>query len=129
MARTASSNVAERLAAVARSTFGGVLPIRLRAWDGSVSGPPTAPTVVIHSPQALRRLLFHRPELALAQAYVTGELDVEGDLLDGFRRVWARGAQARHVRPAGARCPGVGLPPWAGLTVPQTSPRTRSMRG
>ena len=28
-------------------------------------------------------------ELGLAQAYVTGELDVEGDLADGFRRVWA----------------------------------------
>jgi cyclopropane-fatty-acyl-phospholipid synthase len=81
--------VAERLAAVARSAFGGVLPIRLSAWDGSAAGPQTAPTVVIHSPQALRRLLFHRPELALAQAYVTGELDVEGDLLDAFRRVWA----------------------------------------
>src|SRR5690242_2581067 len=89
VARTSSPNVAERLAAVARSAFGGVLPIRLSAWDGSAAGPQTAPTVVIHSPQALRRLLFHRPELALAQAYVTGELDVEGDLLDAFRRVWA----------------------------------------
>ncbi len=40
--------------------------------------------------------MFRPGELGLAQAYVTGELDVEGDLLDGFRRVWAR------VRAAGA---------------------------
>ncbi len=32
--------------------------------------------------------MFRPGELGLAQAYVTGEIDVEGDLLDGFRRVW-----------------------------------------
>ncbi len=82
-------DVADQLATVARPAFGGTLPIRIRAWDGSESGPDNAPVVTIRSPQALRRLLFHRPELALAQAYVTGEIDVDGDLLGGFRRVWS----------------------------------------
>ena len=45
---------------------------------------------------ALRRLVFRPGELGLAQAYVTGEIDVEGDLLDGFRRVW------QAVRESGA---------------------------
>ena len=52
--------------------------------------------VVVRDPAALRRLVFRPGELGLAQAYVTGEIDVEGDLLDGFRRVW------RSVREHGA---------------------------
>ena len=43
---------------------------------------------MVNDPAALRRLVFRPGELGLAQAYVTGEIDVEGDLLDGFRRVW-----------------------------------------
>ena len=46
------------------------------AWDGSVAGPAGAPLVVLRSPDALRRLLWHPGELGAAQAYVTGELDV-----------------------------------------------------
>ena len=38
--------------------------------------------------------------LGLAQAYVTGELDVEGDLAEGFRRVWRT---VREGRVAGTR--------------------------
>ncbi len=78
---------AQRLAAVVTPAF-GTLPVRLRAWDGSEAGPADAPVVTLRSPDALRRLVYHPGELGLAQAYVTGELDVEGDLLDGFRRVW-----------------------------------------
>jgi cyclopropane-fatty-acyl-phospholipid synthase len=75
------------LAPVAEGLFGGELPVRIRAWDGSEAGPSDGPAVVLHSPQALRRLLWHPGELGLAQAYVTGELDVEGDLTDGLRAV------------------------------------------
>jgi cyclopropane-fatty-acyl-phospholipid synthase len=80
--------VAAEMAAVVTPLFGGELPVRIRAWDGSVAGPDDAPTVVVNDPAALRRLVFHPGELGLAQAYVTKEIDVEGDLLDGFRRVW-----------------------------------------
>ena len=82
--------MAARLAAVVEPLFQGELPVRLRAWDGSEAGPDDAPVVVLRTPDALRRIVFRPGELGLAQAYVTGELDVEGDLLDGFRRVWAR---------------------------------------
>jgi cyclopropane-fatty-acyl-phospholipid synthase len=64
------------------------LPIRIRAWDGTEAGPATGPTLVLRSPLALRRLLWHPGELGLAQAYVTGALDVEGDLDEGLRQVW-----------------------------------------
>jgi len=68
--------------------FAGELPIRLRAWDGSEAGPADAPVAIIRRRRALRRLLWNPGELGLAQAYVTGDIDVEGDLADGLRRVW-----------------------------------------
>ena len=72
------------------------MPIRIRAWDGSSAGPDGAPTAIVSSPDALRRLLFHPGELGVAQAYVTGDLDVEGDLLDGLRRVWENVREGRR---------------------------------
>jgi cyclopropane-fatty-acyl-phospholipid synthase len=37
----------------------------------------------------LRRVVWRPDELGLARAYVAGDLDVDGDLADGLRRVWA----------------------------------------
>ncbi len=105
------ADAAGELAAVVTPLFGGELPVRLRAWDGSVAGPVDAPTVVVRDAAALRRIVYRPGELGLAQAYVTGELDVEGDLLDGFRRVWRtvreRGASPRLGASTAAR-PGCG---------------------
>jgi cyclopropane-fatty-acyl-phospholipid synthase len=64
------------------------LPVRVRAWDGSESGPTGTPVLVLRSPLALRRILWRPGELGLARAYVSGDLDVEGDLADGLRRAW-----------------------------------------
>jgi cyclopropane-fatty-acyl-phospholipid synthase len=56
-------------------------PLRLRAWDGSVSGPAdAAATVVLRTPRAVRRVLWSPDELGLGRAYVSGDLDLEGDL-------------------------------------------------
>ncbi|MCU1621483.1 MAG: cyclopropane-fatty-acyl-phospholipid synthase [Frankiales bacterium] len=80
--------LAPALARLVEPRFGGSLPVRLRAWDGSEAGPTDAPVVVLRSRRALRRMLWSPGELGLAQAYVTGDIDVEGDLAEGFRRVW-----------------------------------------
>ncbi|WP_432020304.1 class I SAM-dependent methyltransferase [Streptomyces sp. 1222.5] len=80
---------AQRLAGLAEEALGGPLPVRLRTWDGSETGPADAPVVVVRSRRALRRLLWQPGELGLAQAYVTGEIDVEGDLAQGLRAMWA----------------------------------------
>ncbi|HEU5037591.1 MAG TPA: cyclopropane-fatty-acyl-phospholipid synthase family protein [Nocardioides sp.] len=72
--------VATALAEAAAPFVGGDLPVRLHAWDGSVAGPEDAPVVELRSPDAVRRLLWHPGELGAAQAYVTGELEVQGDL-------------------------------------------------
>ncbi|MDX3186877.1 class I SAM-dependent methyltransferase [Streptomyces sp. MN03-5084-2B] len=80
---------AHRLASFAAKLLGGPLPVGLRTWDGTRAGPKDAPTLVLRNRRALRRLLYAPGELGLARAYVTGDLDVEGDLADGFRRIWA----------------------------------------
>lgn len=82
------TRVAPRLAALLAGRFAGNLPVRLRAWDGSEAGPKAAPVVVLRSPRALRRLLWQPGELGLAQAYIAGDLDIDGDLADGLSRVW-----------------------------------------
>lgn len=74
------SGVAHRLVPLIEQVTRGPLPVRLRAWDGSETGPAAAPAVVLRSPRALRRVLWHPGELGLAQAYVAGDLDVDGDL-------------------------------------------------
>jgi cyclopropane-fatty-acyl-phospholipid synthase len=81
--------VAHRLAALLEPLFGGSLPIRIRAWDGSEVGPADAPAVLVRSRRALRRLLWQPGELGLAQAYITGEIDAEGDLTEGLQLIWA----------------------------------------
>ncbi|MGZ3143270.1 class I SAM-dependent methyltransferase [Lentzea chajnantorensis] len=60
----------------------------IRAWDGSVAGPQDGTVLVLRSRDALRRLVWSPNELGLARAYVSGELDVEGDLAAGLSQVW-----------------------------------------
>src|SRR5258708_293928 len=85
------TTVADSIAGVVTPLFDGPLPVNVRAWDGSTlaADDPAAPTVIINSPDALRRMLWAPGEIGLSRAYVTGELDVEGDLADAFRRIWA----------------------------------------
>ena len=87
-ART-TTGAAQTIADLLAPYVGGDLPVRLRAWDGSEAGPADAPVVVLRSPDALRRLLWSPGELGAAQAYVTNELDVEGDLNAALTHVWS----------------------------------------
>ncbi|MEU6857600.1 cyclopropane-fatty-acyl-phospholipid synthase family protein [Glycomyces sp. NPDC046736] len=73
---------------LAAKAIGTAPPIRVRAWDGTEAGPADGgPTLCLNTPDALRRLLWRPGELGLAQAYILGEIDVEGDLTDGLRRI------------------------------------------
>ncbi|MFG2621886.1 class I SAM-dependent methyltransferase [Streptomyces sp. NPDC048507] len=91
---------ADRLADFLGHFLDGPLPVRLRAWDGSEAGPADAPLVALRGPEALRRLLWQPGELGLAEAYVAGDLDVEGDLAQ------ALGRAGRTARDQGIRRPG-----------------------
>jgi cyclopropane-fatty-acyl-phospholipid synthase len=55
--------------------------IRVRMFDGSEAGPPDAPvTLDIRSERALAYIATAPGDLGLARAYVTGELEIDGDL-------------------------------------------------
>jgi len=82
-----TDGLAPVIAALLTEHAGLDLPVRLRAWDGSEAGPPGTPVVVMRSAQALRRILWRPGELGLARAYISGDLDVEGDLTEGLRLV------------------------------------------
>ncbi|MFF1708725.1 class I SAM-dependent methyltransferase [Streptomyces sp. NPDC058268] len=119
------TSTAERLNGLLADVLGGPVPLRLRAWDGSECGPPGTPVVIVRSRRALRRLLWQSGELGLAEAYITGDLDIEGDLAEGLRTMWAGAREQRlaPVRPgvgqlasavaAAARLGAVGPPPKA----------------
>lgn len=56
-------------------------PIAMQFWDGSRMGARDAEaTVLVRSPDALRRIVFAPGELGLGRAYVAGDLDIEGDV-------------------------------------------------
>jgi cyclopropane-fatty-acyl-phospholipid synthase len=79
-------SAAPLVADLAQALLGVPLPLGLRCWDGSqVEGPPGSPTLVVRSPRALRRFVYAPDELGLARAYVSGELDIEGDLYAALR--------------------------------------------
>ncbi len=56
----------------------------VRLWDGSVEGPrrghPPDFTVVLNRPGALRRMLLPPSEIAVAEAYLRDDFDIEGDM-------------------------------------------------
>lgn len=95
-------NVAPRLAQATERLIGCPLPLRIRAWDGSEAGPERGPVVVLRSRRALRRLLWRLGQLSAADAYVSGDIDVEGDLGEALRLTRAtleeRGFTPRDVR-------------------------------
>src|SRR5687768_15363481 len=93
--KTCRVNKAAALLNLAEETLGLTLPIRLRAWDGSEAGAPGAPVVVIRNKRALRHVIWKPGELGVARAYVQGDLDIEGDLGEGLRAMWAAVRDAR----------------------------------
>ncbi|WP_406330580.1 class I SAM-dependent methyltransferase [Streptomyces sp. NBC_00203] len=124
-------DAALRLKSLVEQLLGTPLPVRIRAWDGSVAGPPDAPALVVRNRKAVRRLLWKPGELGLARAWVAGDLGVEGDLYAALDLVsgllWERGEDARGVAEA-LRDPEVraavrGLVKMAGSPLPPAPPR------
>jgi cyclopropane-fatty-acyl-phospholipid synthase len=71
------------------STVLGNVPVGITAYDGSTAGPSDAVVRVrVNSPKALSYLVFSPGQLGLGRAYVSGELDIEGDLYAGLGLVY-----------------------------------------
>jgi cyclopropane-fatty-acyl-phospholipid synthase len=81
------------IADLVTAILGADLPIGFRAYDGSRAGPEDAPaTLVLRSPDAVRRMVTSPGELGFGRAYVAGDLDVEGDIFAAL--------ELRHRLPA-----------------------------
>ncbi len=63
--------------------LGSAPPLCIELWDGSTFGRLDGiGTIRILSPDALRRILWSPGELGLARAYVAGDIDVDGPIID-----------------------------------------------
>ncbi|TXS30019.1 class I SAM-dependent methyltransferase [Streptomyces sp. ms191] len=124
------ADAASRLTTLAEDLLGVPFPVRLRAWDGSEAGPAGGPVLIVRQRRALRRLIWRPGELGLVRAWVSGEIDVEGDLYEVLDRlagvVWERGEEARSalesVRDPKVRAAAGGLLRLAGLLPPPAPP-------
>jgi cyclopropane-fatty-acyl-phospholipid synthase len=123
--------VAPRLAGLVERLIGAPLPVRIRAWDGSDAGAGAGPVAVIRRRRALRRLLWNPGELGLARAFVTGDLDVEGDVAEGLSQFWtvAKAQNLTGLRPsAGDVLAAVGLALRLGVVGPRPKPPSSEAR-
>src|SRR6267154_2359926 len=76
------------LADVFEKFAGPDAPVEFRAYDGSTSGVPGAPVqIVIKSPLATSYLAQAPGSLGLARAYVSGHMDVNGDMYTALARM------------------------------------------
>lgn len=83
------AGVADTLAPMARALAGGEPPVQIRCWDGSAFGPSGGPALVLASRRAVGHLVWAPPDLALARAFLAGDVQVEGDVVELVERLLA----------------------------------------
>lgn len=77
--------IAETMTPLVRAALGPEAPIAVIGWDGSRSGPSNALwELKINNRRGLRRLLWAPNELGFARAYVSGDIEIQGDVLAGL---------------------------------------------
>lgn len=82
------SRATEPIAEVLGKVLGAGRPVELVAYDGSRSGPSDAQVRLdIRSRKALSYLITSPGEIGMARAYISGELDVHGDLYTALRHL------------------------------------------
>src|ERR1700683_1902828 len=76
------------LAEVFERVAGPDAPVEFVALDGSKAGAPSAPVrITVKSPTAVAYLAQAPGALGLARAFVSGHLDVEGDMYAALSRM------------------------------------------
>jgi cyclopropane-fatty-acyl-phospholipid synthase len=115
------------LAEVFERVAGPDAPAEFRAYDGSSAGQPGTPpvTVTVRDQTAVSYLAQSPGALGLARAYVSGHLDIDGDMYTALRRL--SGAQRIEMSAAGklAVLRGLGGP---GLLFPRIPPPPQEVR-
>lgn len=100
-----NSNVATALEPLVQHLLGDI-NITVKFWDGStINGldrahAPLSPnpvgTLHIHHPNALKRILWAPSELGVGRAFVTGDIDVDGDIFDVMAALRPVGTRLRE---------------------------------
>ena len=76
------------LAEVFEAIAGPDAPVEFKAYDGSTAGSPDSPIkITVRSPVAVSYLAQAPGALGLARAYVSGHLDVEGNMVTALSRL------------------------------------------
>lgn len=76
------------LADVFERVAGPDSPVEFRAYDGSTAGSESSPVrITVRTPKAVSYLAQAPGGLGLARAYVSGDLDVEGDMYAALARM------------------------------------------
>src|ERR1700677_1127124 len=76
------------LAEIFEAIAGPDAPVEFQAYDGSSAGAPGSPIkITVRSPVAVSYLAQAPGALGLARAYVSGHLDVEGDMITALARL------------------------------------------
>jgi cyclopropane-fatty-acyl-phospholipid synthase len=84
----ARQSAAEVVAPLLGGLFAERVPVRFEFWDQSALGPSDGPGIVrVLSPNAISRMLWAPGELGVARAFVTGELEIDGDLCRVLREL------------------------------------------
>ncbi|GLX00754.1 class I SAM-dependent methyltransferase [Microtetraspora sp. NBRC 16547] len=79
-----------KLAEIFEKIVGPNADVQFVAYDGSKAGPPTADVrVEVKSPIAVAYLAQAPGELGMARAYVSGHIDVHGDMYELLNRMWS----------------------------------------
>ena len=88
------TTAARALAPLVHAVLGESIPVQVRFWDGSAIGAADGPaTIVLRSPNALRRILWSPNEVGFARAFITGDAEIEGNLLEAIRAVFQAAPQ------------------------------------
>lgn len=74
-----------KLAELFDSVVGADAPVEFVAYDGSKTGLPGSPVrIEVRSPRALELFMSYPGQVGLARAYVAGEVEIVGDVVDLF---------------------------------------------
>lgn len=86
--RSPRTGAATTVLGLAQAALGSSVDVGIHCWDGTRAGDPEAPLQLnLRRPRALRRLLWSPDELGFARAYVSGDLDIDGDIYSGLAQL------------------------------------------
>jgi cyclopropane-fatty-acyl-phospholipid synthase len=93
----ATASAASALAPMLHALIGEP-PVRIEFWDGSGLGPTDGPgTIHVRSPRAVQRIAWAPGELGVARAFVSGEIDLDGDPFAVIAALRPAGLQLRSA--------------------------------